>query len=228
MPSLSHDLRFSSPRRFGVNQHDGVSRIVIGIDPHKALWTAAAVDSGGLRPLATIRVPVGPQGYRGLLRFAARWPGAVWAIEGASGLGAPLATRLGADGIDAVDVPTKLATRVRMLSTGHGRKNDDADAIEHRDDVVKTRTQTVNRLHVLLTQLLPGRAPRQLSADTAAQLLRTVRPRNLGPRTLRRLAADLITEIRHLDRRITSSPPRSPKPFRPAKALSPTCEGSAT
>jgi transposase len=30
-----------------------------------------------------------------------------------------------------------------------------------------------------------------------------VRPRSLGPRTLRRLAADLITEIRRLDRRIT-------------------------
>jgi hypothetical protein len=77
---------------------------------------------------ATIRVPVDPQGYRDLRRFAARWPAAVWAIEGAGGLGAPLATRLSADGIAAVDVPAKLAARVRVLSTGHGRKNDDADA----------------------------------------------------------------------------------------------------
>ena len=53
----------------------------------------------------------------------------MWAIEGAGGLGAPLATRLSADGIAAVDVPAKLAARVRVLSTGHGRKNDDADAI---------------------------------------------------------------------------------------------------
>ena len=58
-----------------------------------------------------------------LRRFAARWPGAESAIEGARGLGAPLATRLFADGIGAMDVPAKLATRVRMLSTGHGRKN---------------------------------------------------------------------------------------------------------
>jgi transposase len=207
-------------------------RIVIGIDPHKASWTAAAVGPG-LQPLATIRVPVDPQGYRDLRRFATRWPGAIWAIEGAGGLGAPLATRLAADGIAAVDVPAKLAARVRVLSTGHGRKNDDADAIsvavaarsaaglrtvtvdetvtalralvEHRDDVVKTRTQTVNRLHVLLTQLLPAGAPRQLTADAAAQLLRPVRPRGIGPRTLRRLAADLVTEIRHLDRRITAA-----------------------
>ena len=37
--------------------------------------------------------------------------------------------RLRTDGIDVVDVPAKLAARVRMLSTGHGRKNDDADAV---------------------------------------------------------------------------------------------------
>lgn len=160
-------------------------RIMIGIDPHKASWTAAAVGPG-LQPLATLRVPVGPRGYRDLRRFVARWPGAMWAIEGAGGLGAPLAARLSADGIAAVDVPAKLAARVRLLSSGHGRKNDDADAIsvavaalsaaglrtvavdeevtalralvEHRDDVVKTRTQTVNRLHVLLTQTAPRRS----------------------------------------------------------------------
>jgi hypothetical protein len=202
---------------------------VIGVDPHKATWTAAAVGPG-LRPLATIRVAVDPQGYRDLRRFATRWPAAVWAIEGAGGLGAPLATRLSADRIAAVDLPAKLAARVRVLSTGHGRKNDDADAtsvavaaqsaarlrivtvddaatalralVEHRDDVAKTRTQTVNRLHTLLTQLLPAGGPRQLTADTATQLLRPVRPRSIAARTLRRLAAELITEIRQFDRRI--------------------------
>jgi transposase len=206
-------------------------RVVIAVDPHKASWTAAAV-SAALQPLATFRAPVSNDGYRQLRRFAGRWPGAEWAIEGASGMGAPLAARLSDDGIDAADVPAKLATRVRMLSVGHGRKNDDADAIsvgiaaltasglrsaaveesvialralvEHRDDVVRTRTQTINRLHVLLTQLLPAGAPRGLNADTAAQLLRTVRPRAAGPRTLRRLAADLIAEIRHLDRRVAT------------------------
>lgn len=159
--------------------------------------------------------------------------GAKWAIEGASGLGAPLNTWLAADDIAAVDVPAKLASRVRMLSTGHGRKSDDADAtsvgiaartavglqpvavteaitvlravVEHRDDVVATRTQTINRLHVLLTRLLPGGAPRNLEADSAAQLLRSIRPRATGPRTLRKLAAELVAEVRHLDRRIAAA-----------------------
>jgi transposase len=207
-------------------------RVVIAIDPHKTSWTAAAVDTT-MAPLDTLRVSVSWQGYRQLRRFAARWPGASWAIVGASGLGAALAARLAGDGIEAVDVPAKLATRVRMLSTGHGRKNDEADAVsvgiaaltapglrsaaveqailalralvEHRDDVVKTRTQTVNRLHVLLTQLVPGGAPRKLDADTAAGLLRRVRPRGTGPATFRRLAVELIAEIRHLDRRIATA-----------------------
>ena len=148
-------------------------------------------------------------------------------------MGAPLNGWLAADQVAAVDVPAKLATRVRMLSTGHGRKSDDADAasvgiaaltvvglrnagvdeaitvlralIEHRDDVIKTRTQTVNRLHVLLARLFPGGAPRHLDADTAAQLLRSIRPRETGPRTLRQLAVELVAEVRHLDRRITAA-----------------------
>jgi hypothetical protein len=43
-------------------------RVVIAIDPHKASWTAAAVNTA-LQPLATIRVPVSRQGYRQLRRF---------------------------------------------------------------------------------------------------------------------------------------------------------------
>ena len=165
---------------------------MIAIDPHKASWTAAAVDASlqpwprsGSRSAATATGRCAGSPTDG--------PTATWAIEGAAGLGAPLTTRLTADGIDVVDVPAKLAARVRMLSTGHGRKNDDADAVsvavaaltartlntaavdeavtalralvEHRDDLVKTRTQTVNRLHVLLTQLIPAGAPRELTAD---------------------------------------------------------------
>jgi transposase len=122
---------------------------------------------------------------------------------------------------------------VRVLSSGHGRKNDDADAlsvgiaaltspalrtaeidaattalraiVEHRDDLVKTRTQTVNRLHVVLTRPVPAGAKRQLSADHAAALLRGVRPRDAAAKTLRALAMDLISEVRQLDRRIAKA-----------------------
>jgi transposase len=207
-------------------------RVMIAIDPHKASWTAVAVDAS-LQPLATVRVPVTRDGYRALRRFARRWPHAQWAVEGASGLGAPLTTRLRGDGIEVLDVPVKLAARVRLMSTGHGRKNDAADAVsvgiaalnarnisaasvegtvtalralvDHRDDLVKTRTQTVNRLHIVLTNLISGGAGGNLSADTAVELLRGIRPRDAAGRTLRGLAADLVAEIRQLDRRIAKA-----------------------
>jgi transposase len=140
---------------------------------------------------------------------------------------------LSEEGITVVDVPAKLAARVRLLSTGHGRKTDVADAtsvgiaaltatglrtlvidetalalralVDHRDDLVRARTQTVNRLHVLLTQLIPAGAPQRLSADTAAKLLSPVRPQTPLLTTLVALAEDLITEIRRLDERITAT-----------------------
>jgi transposase len=68
-----------------------------------------------------------------------------------------------------------------MLSTGHGRKNDDTvtalrAVLDHRDDLVKTSTQTVNRLRVVLTNLIPAGAQRNLTADQAAELLPKIRP----------------------------------------------------
>jgi transposase len=214
------------------NGDSSTSTVMIAVDPHKGSWTAAAVDAR-LQPQGTLRVPVSRDGYRALLRFARRWPHTMWAIEGATGLGAPLTARLRDDGIEVVDVPAKLAARVRLLSTGHGRKSDDADAVsvgiaahtsrslntaeidstttalralvEHRDDLVKTRTQTINRLHVALTHLVSGGAGRDLNADRAADLLRTVRPRDIAGKTLRTLAADLVSEVRQLDRRIAKA-----------------------
>ena len=58
---------------------------------------------------------------------------------------------------------------------------------------------------MLLTQLLPAGASRHLSADAAAALLRTVRAREPLTRARRQVAADLIGEIRRLDRRITTA-----------------------
>lgn len=102
--------------------------VVVAVDPHKASWTAVVV-TAGLAPAGAVRVDANRAGYRQLRRFAAGWTDVRWAIEGAAGLGAPLAERLREDGIAVVDVPAKLARRVRLLSTGHGRKNDPADAL---------------------------------------------------------------------------------------------------
>ena len=108
-------------------------------------------------------------------------------------------------------MPAKLAARVRVLSVGHGRKSDPDDAVsvavaarsavglrqvgvegqatvlhlltKRREDLVATRTQTINRLHRLLVALVPGGTRRNLTA---------------------KLAADLIADMRGLDQRIAA------------------------
>ena len=71
--------------------------------------------TAGLAAAGELRVEANRAGYRQLRRFAAGWRDVRWVIEGAAGLGAPLAERLHADDITVVDVPAKLARRVRLL-----------------------------------------------------------------------------------------------------------------
>jgi hypothetical protein len=53
-------------------------------------------------------------------------------VGGCHGVGRSLAQRLVADGELVLDVPAKLAARVRMYSQGHGRKTDGDDALSIR------------------------------------------------------------------------------------------------
>lgn len=50
--------------------------------------------------------------------------------------------------------------------------------------------------------MVPAGAGRELSADQAAELLRSVRHRDVAAKTLRTLAMDRISEVRQLDRGI--------------------------
>ena len=72
--------------------------------------------------------------------YAKTWPDRVWAVEGANGAGRPLAQRLLEAGEHVVDVPAKLAARVRLFDTGHNRKTDAFDA--HSIAIVAVRTKT--------------------------------------------------------------------------------------
>jgi len=64
--------------------------------------------------------------------YAKSWPERVWAVEGANGVGRPLAQRLLEAGEQVVDAPAKLAARVRLFDTGHNRKTDALDAHSSR------------------------------------------------------------------------------------------------
>src|SRR5215218_3942790 len=94
--------------------------VTIGVDPHKASCTAAVLDQRG-ELVAQQRFAATRTGSRALRRWAKRWPERCWAVEGASGLGRTLAQQLVGDGELVLDVPAKLAARVRLLSTGHSR-----------------------------------------------------------------------------------------------------------
>ena len=65
--------------------------------------------------------------------------GGSWAVDGAQGVGRPLAARLLADGDAVLNVPAKLATRVRVFGIGQGRKTDATDA--HAVVMVALRTR---------------------------------------------------------------------------------------
>ena len=77
--------------------------ITIGIDPHKASLTAVAVDASG-RPLGRRRLLVNAGTLGELMAWAAGWPVRRFAVEGAYGLGRPIAQRLAAVGEPVVDV----------------------------------------------------------------------------------------------------------------------------
>ena len=121
-------------------------------------------------------------------------------------------------------MPAKLAARARLLGTNSARKNDPADAcsvagvaIHHRrlrpvaledqtvifrllsdrrDDLVAERTRILSRLHVLLADLQPGGANRELSASRAGALLRRIHPITVVDVERKRIARELLADVR--------------------------------
>ena len=132
-----------------------------------------------------------------------------------------------------MDVPAKLAARVRLFDTGHNRKTDARDAhsiavvavrtktlrvlqvdgelqalrmlVDHRDALSRRRVQSVNRLHALLAELSPGQAKKDITALQAKALLASVRPRDIAGKTCRRLAAEELSELVAVDAKIKKS-----------------------
>jgi transposase len=76
---------------------------------------------------------------------------------------------------------------------------------ERRVNLAQSRVRAVNQLHALLRALIAGGAPRDLSATTAAALLRTVRPNGAVEQARKAVAKDLVTEIRTLDTQLKAN-----------------------
>jgi transposase len=203
--------------------------VMIGVDPHKASHTAVAI-SAAEEWLGQLRVRASAVQARRLLAWAQAWPERTWAVEGAGGLGHLLAQQLLSAGERVLDVPPKLAARVRLLATGNINKNDPNDARSvavaalrsadvrqaRRDDhaaVLKVwskryrdlgrmRTQVACRLHQVLCELVPGGVPGEISAGQAARLLESVTPAGAVDAARWELAAELTEDLRGVDARI--------------------------
>ncbi|WP_256793255.1 IS110 family transposase [Terrabacter sp. Ter38] len=209
-----------------------MAKVVIGLDPHKLSATLEVVDDRE-RLLGSGRFGTDQAGYAAMRAYAKAWPERVWAVEGSNGAGRPLAQRLLEAGEYVVDVPAKLAARVRLFDTGHNRKTDARDAYsiavvavrtaglrvlqvdgelealrmlaDRREALSHRRVQTVNRLQALLAELLPGQAKKDIPAGQAKALLASVRPRDIAGKTRRRIAAEELAELVALDAKIKKS-----------------------
>ena len=209
-----------------------MARVVIGMDPHKRSATIEILDERET-VLTTGRFGTDREGYRQLLAAGRQWPDRVWAVEGCEGVGRHLAQRLVADGEPVVHVPAKLSARARVFSTGQGRKTDATDAhsvavvalrtpalrrvrpddrtvalrllADRRDELGAARTLTINRLHRLLVELVPGGAKKALTARQARALLADVPAGDVVRETRRQLAVELVDELEVIDARIKTA-----------------------
>ena len=206
-----------------------MEQIIIGVDPHKLSATIEVVDKHEKR-LGSGRFTTDQAGYAAMRTYAKSWPKRMWAVEGANGAGRPLAQRLLEAGEQVVDVPAKLAARVRLFDTGHNRKTDALDAhsiaivavrtttlrvlqvdgelealrmlTDRREALTRRRVQSVNRLQALLAELLPGQAKKDITVMQAKGMLASVRPRDVAGKTRHRIAAEELAELVAVDAKI--------------------------
>jgi transposase len=200
---------------------------IIGIDPHKGSHTAAVIDCDE-QLVGELSVVADRRQRDRLLRWAARFEPRLWAVEGATGVGALLAQQLVACGESVVDVPAVLSARARLLDSGRNDKNDAHDArsaaivaLRHRNlrlveledhrqvlrllarrhhQLTAGRTRAICRLHAVLCEMIEGGLSKNLSAKRAADELRKLRPHDPIGIERKRIAAELLDEVRRLDR----------------------------
>jgi transposase len=203
--------------------------VVIGVDPHKWSHTAVAINVAE-ETLGQVRVRASAVQAERLPGWAQSWPERTWAVEGAGGTGHLLDWQLLSAGERVLDVPPRLAARVRLLATGDISKNDPDDArsvavaalrsagirqarrddhaavlkvwSKRHQDLAQARTQVACRLHQVLCELVPGGMPGQVTAGKAGHLLASVTPAGAVDAARCQLAAELVEDLRGIDARI--------------------------
>ncbi|MEY4373005.1 MAG: hypothetical protein RL219_1774 [Actinomycetota bacterium] len=202
--------------------------VIIGIDPHKRLHAACAIDEQETE-LARLEVRTSSRQVTEMLDSAGRFECRSWAIESAGGLGYLLAQQLVARGETVVDVPATLSSRVRLLGSGRSTKNDANDAravavaalrapqlaqvrvedhvtilrllAKNQLDTSRAKSRACCRLHALVAELVPGGIRKEVVVSQAEQLLADIVPTSASQRQRLDLAYDTLSEIVMLDDR---------------------------
>ena len=207
--------------------------VLVGIDVHKNTHCAIAVDELGRQLGKPVTVRATDAGHRQLLRWAARSVDGApvqFAVEDCRHVSARLEGALLAAGATVLRVPPKLMAGARSSARTRG-KSDPIDAlaiaraalrepdlpraehthasrelkllVDHREDLVNTRTALQNRLRWHLHELDPECDPAVRGLDRAVELDRVGRRLEELPDTVvRRIALELLlTDIRSLSMR---------------------------
>jgi transposase len=133
-----------------------------------------------------------------------------------------------------VDVPSKLSARVRVLSTGNARKNDELDAIATAlwppgatSGCIRSIPRPAQRFCASFRRgaktwwpSVPGRCqpppraptgsssrrgtPGTLSTHRAVRIVRSIRPQGASACVRRRLASEILRDVRALERKIAN------------------------
>lgn len=171
--------------------------LVIGVDTHKHVHTAAALDAttGGQRQL--IELTNDRAGYSALYDQIPDCP-RVWAIEGAGGYGAGLARWLVERGETVVEVE-----RPKRAARRNGAKSDPIDAVRAAREALSRPTATPKHGQVraaLAVRLSARRSAVEASADTQRQLLALVvtAPPTLHDRLAKLRTRELIVRCERL------------------------------
>ena len=209
--------------------------VIIGIDPHKALHAACAIDNNE-QELAQLSVRAGQRQLEQLLGWAQPFSPRTWAIESADGLGYLLAQQLVGAGECVRDVPATLSSRVRLLGSGRSNKNDPNDAravaiaalrapslaaVRREDhttllrllakthlDLGRGRSRACCRLHALARELVAGGIRKEVVVSQAETLLTEIEPTGAPQQQRLQLAHELLDDIRVLDARLKTSKQR--------------------
>jgi transposase len=101
--------------------------ITLGIDAHKSLHVAVAVNGNG-REVGTWEGPNSMDGWRDLIGWAGRWEARQWGVEGSGGYGRGLSQELVHAGEKVYEVNPRLTAQARRRS----RRRDKSDRLDAR------------------------------------------------------------------------------------------------